>query len=320
MDQFFQSLFHGLGKCLNGLLSEIWKKKKRERENRIVKIPGCFSYRKAKCYYMKLLFQRCGCVYWVLRYEVHLIHSLSRKVLAIGIHTVAGGSHEIPSWRLEVWWVYFLFLINVRIPNERAKWMGEERRAPKSPIFLSRCRNPGPESRETGPRSHSKMETFGFGKASPQSGLSFLFCPQPWKTWEAGGIWPGGQAVWGTWLWNVLGKQDAFSCRPNKPTGLCVARKGSGYLPSASVSFGLSSPAAKWPKRVRFDKSWKVRGGRWQDVRDQSLRDVPEPPLLHFLSKGWESQRSLLSPSTASPPPRLWPRPQTSHLISGGRG
>ena len=202
----------------------------------------------------------------------------------------------------------------------RAKWMGEERRAPKSPIFLSRCRNPGPESRETGPRSHSKMETFGFGKASPQSGLSFLFCPQPWKTWEAGGIWPGGQAVWGTWLWNVLGKQDAFSCRPNKPTGLCVARKGSGYLPSASVSFGLSSPAAKWPKRVRFDKSWKVRGGRWQDVRDQSLRDVPEPPLLHFLSKGWESQRSLLSPSTASPPPRLWPRPQTSHLISGGRG
>ena len=85
-----------------------------------------------------------------------------------------------------------------------------------------------------------------------------------------------------------------------------MARKGSGYLLSASVSFGLSSPAAKWPKRVRFDKSGKVRGGRWQDVRDQSLRDVPEPPLPYFLSKGWESQRgpppNPLSPTTASPP------------------
>ena len=44
-----------------------------------------------------------------------------RKVLAIGIHTMAGGSHEIPSCRLEMWWVYFLFLINIRIPNERAR-------------------------------------------------------------------------------------------------------------------------------------------------------------------------------------------------------
>ena len=70
---------------------------------------------------MKLLFQGCGCVYWVLRYEVCLIHSLSRKVLAIGIHTMAGGSHEIPSCHLEMWWVYFLFLINIRIPNERAR-------------------------------------------------------------------------------------------------------------------------------------------------------------------------------------------------------
>lgn len=118
MNQFFQSLFHGLGKYLNGLPSEIWKKKKK---NRIVKIPGCISCRKGKCYYMKLLFQRCGCVYWVLRYEVCFIHSLSRKVLAIGIHTMAGGSHEIPSCPLEVWWVYFLFLINVRIPNESAR-------------------------------------------------------------------------------------------------------------------------------------------------------------------------------------------------------
>ena len=42
-------------------------------------------------------------------------------------------------------------------------------------------------------------------------------------------------------------------CRPNKPTGLCVARKGSGYLLSASVSFGLSSPAAKWPKLLCND-------------------------------------------------------------------
>lgn len=220
MDQFFQSLFHGLGKCLNGLLSEIWKKKKK-RENRIVKIPGCFSYRMAKCYYMKLLFQRCGCVYWVLSYEVHLIHSLSRKVLAIGIHTVAGGSHEIPSWRLEVWWVYFLFLINVRIPNERAKWMGEEWTAPKSPIFLSRCRNPGPESRETGPRSHSKMETFGFGKASLQSGLSFLFCPQPWKTWEAGG---SGQEA------KQSGGHDCGMCWGNKTPSLAGPARQQAYV------------------------------------------------------------------------------------------
>lgn len=104
------------------------------------------------------------------------------------------------------------------------------------------------------------------------------------------GIWPGGQAGWETWLWNVLGKQDAFSSRPDKPTGLCVARKGSGYLLPVPVSFGLSTPAAKCPKRVRLDKGGKVRGWRWQDSRDQSLRDVPEPLLLHFLSRGWESQ------------------------------
>lgn len=114
----------------------------------------------------------------------------------------------------------------------------------------------------------------------------------------------------------MLGKQDAFSSRPNKPTGLCVARKGSGYLPPASVSFGLSTPAAKWPKRVRLDKSGKVRGWRWQDIRDQSLRDVPEPPLLHFLPKAGKASRTLLSPSTASPPWEVVAEPQTS---LGGR-
>lgn len=113
----------------------------------------------------------------------------------------------------------------------------------------------------------------------------------------------------------MLGKQDAFSCRPNKPTGLRVARKGSGYLPSASVSFGLSSPAAKWPKRVRFDKSGKVRGGRWQDVRDQSLRDVPEPPLLHFLSKDWESQRPRSLPPQPPPPETVAKIPDFSSRV-----
>lgn len=53
-----------------------------------------------------------------------LMHSLSKKVLATGLHTVAWGSHEIPSWHLEVRWVYFLFLINVRIQNERVGWVG----------------------------------------------------------------------------------------------------------------------------------------------------------------------------------------------------
>lgn len=88
----------------------------------------------------------------------------------------------------------------------------------------------------------------------------------------------------------MSGKQDAFSSRPDKPTGLRVARKDSGYLPSASVSFGLSTPPTKCPKRVRLDKGGKVGGRRWQDIRDQSLRDVPEPLLLRFLSSGWESQ------------------------------
>ena len=122
-ESVFSVCFMGWENDLMDCYQKFEKKKKRERasENRIVKIPGCISCRKGKCYYMKLLFQRCGCVYWVLRYEVYLIHSLSRNVLAIGIHTVAGGSHEIPSCRLEVWWVYFLFLINVRIPNERVR-------------------------------------------------------------------------------------------------------------------------------------------------------------------------------------------------------
>lgn len=189
--------------------------------------------------------------------------------------------------------------------SERVGWVGGRMGGSEIIYFLSRCRNLGPERGETCPRSHSKTETCCFGKGSLTSGLSFFFCPQPWKTWEAGGIiWPGGQAAWGTWLWNVLGKQDAFSSRPNKPTGLCVARKGSGYLPPASVSFGLSTPAAKCPKRVRLDKSGKVRGWRWQNIRDQSLRDVPEPPLLHFLSKGWESQSD--PPLSLHSLPSLW--------------
>lgn len=125
-----------------------------------------------------------------------------------------------------------------------------------------------------------------------------------------GSIWPGGQAAWETWLWNVLGKQDAFSSRPNKPTGLCVARRGSGYLPPASVSFGLSTPAAKCPKRVRLDKGGKVRGWRWQDLRDQSWRAVPESLFLRFFSSGWESQLDPPVPSQPPLPGWLWPRPQ----------
>lgn len=89
----------------------------------------------------------------------------------------------------------------------------------------------------------------------------------------------------------MLGKQDAFSSRPDKPTGLRVARKDSGYLLPASVSFGLSTPAAKCPKRVRLDKGGKVGGRRWQDTRDQSGRDVPEPLLLRFSL--WESWSAL---------------------------
>jgi hypothetical protein len=76
-----------------------------------------------------------------------------------------------------------------------------------------------------------------------------------------------------------------------------VARKGSGYLPPASVSFGLSSPAAKWPERVRLDKGGKVTEGRWQDISVQSLGDVSE--LLLQRLGGQQAPPTALS---ATPP------------------
>lgn len=161
---------------------------------------------------------------------------------------------------------------------------------------LSSCADAGTqareEKRETGPRSHSKMETFSFGKGA----YTFLFVPnheRPGRLWGSGqeATQSGGHDC--GMCWGSQEKQPLTQAQ--QANRLTCGQKGLwSYLPSASVSFGLSSPAAKWPKRVRFDKSGKVRGGRWQDVRDQSLRDVPEPPLLHFLSKDWESQRPAL--------------------------
>lgn len=167
----------------------------------------------------------------------------------------------------------------------RGEWISQ-----KISILLSNCQEDG--SREGRDLSKVTQQHWDLilWKEEPNNARSFPFCPHHERLGKLGAIWLGGQAAKGTWLWNVLGKQDAFSSRPDKPTGLRVARKDSGYLPSASVSFGLSTPAAKCPKGVRLDKVGKVRGWRWQDIRDQSWRDVPEPLLLHFLSRGWESQ------------------------------
>lgn len=254
-------------------------------------------------------------MFWVLGCGVYLCQ---KKVLATCPHTIAGSSHEIPGWHLEVWWIYFPFLINVGTLAKRVGWLEGGNEPFRN--YLSSC--PAAETwvqRWEGlVQGHTaKPRLVPLEKVASQcQAFHSLFVPTMEGRSGWTGIWPGGQAAWGTWLWNVLGKQDAFSSRPDKPTGLCVARKGSGYLLPASVSFGLSTPAAKCPKRVRLDKGGKVRGWRWQDIRDQSLRDVPEPLLLHFLSRGWESQSDPPIPFKASPPSWLWLRPWTS-LLSG---
>lgn len=85
----------------------------------------------------------------------------------------------------------------------------------------------------------------------------------------------------------------------NRP--MC-GQKGLWLSAAASVSFGLSTLAAKCPKRVRLDKGGKVRGWRWQDFRDQSWRDVPEFSVLPLKRLGKPARPSS---SLRSPPPRV---------------
>lgn len=101
------------------------------------------------------------------------------------------------------------------------------------------------------------LETFSW------KGSHIPFCPQPCE--RPGRLWGSGQEA------TQSGGHDCGMCwgnktpllqaqQANRPT---CGQKGLCYLPSRlCFLFGLSSPAAKWPKRVRFDKSGKVRGGR----------------------------------------------------------
>lgn len=93
----------------------------------------------------------------------------------------------------------------------------EERIAQKSPIFLSRCRNPGPERRETGPRSHSKMETFSFGKGS----LHSFFVPNHERP---GRLWGSGQEA------TQSGGHDCGMCWGNKTPSLAGPTSQQAYV------------------------------------------------------------------------------------------
>ena len=125
-------------------------------------------------------------------------------------------SHEIPAWCVEVCWVYFLLLINVgTLNNIRVGWVWGEMNVSEITCLLFSCQKHRPREGKDLPKSHSNTETFAFWKRSlTMSGLSFPFCPHHGRLGRLGGIWWGGQAARGTWLWNVLGKQDAFSSRP----------------------------------------------------------------------------------------------------------
>ena len=104
--------------------------------------------------------------------------------------------------------------------KERGEW--EEVRTPqKSTISLSRCRNPGSERRETSPRSHSKMETFSFGKGSLLSGFHSFFVPNHERPGRLGG---SGQEA------KQSGGHDCGMCWGNKTPSLAGPTSQQAYV------------------------------------------------------------------------------------------
>lgn len=88
----------------------------------------------------------------------------------------------------------------------------EGRMSQKLSIFLSGCRNIGPERGKTCPRSHSKTETDAFGKRSlTMSGPSFPFCPNHEGPGRLGG---SGQEA------KQPGRHDSGMCWGNKTPSL----------------------------------------------------------------------------------------------------
>lgn len=136
------------------------------------------------------------------------------------------------------------------------------------------------------------------------AGLSFPFC----LNHESPGGWRGDSP--GDMTVECVGETRCLLFQAPQANRPMCGEKGLWLSATASVSFGLSTPTAKCSQRVRLDKGGKVRGWRWQDFRDQSLREVPEPLLL----SPPQSLEGQQEPPSALHSPGSGPR---THLSAG---
>ena len=187
-------------------------------------------------------------------------------------------SREIPGWRLEVCWVYFLLLINVGTLNEiRAGWVWGEMHVSEITHLLSNCQTRRHREGKGLPKVKQQHWDFCLLKEEPNNVRSLIpILSPPWKTWEAGGHLVRRPSSQGDLALECVGETRCllFQARvwPERTLVICCPP-----LFRLVCQFYQQSARNMWGS---------VKVGRWQDIRDQSSRDVPEPLLLCFLSRG----------------------------------